>query len=269
MINQTSRVPGSRRLHWAKLALAVAAGSLPLADRAMAAGGSCGCHSQRGCGDACCEPRPGGPIFKTLDTLAGGIETVLQKTVLNRNASLFSGRGGKRSCDDACDAMIAHSHGHPHADLVPLPPANAHAAPLPQAQSAAPQRPGVPTLLPESQPEVNHVPPAMAGPPSSGRPRLIETPAGRSTLPQVPADSGLRSHGATTEEDFLDSFGPPSSHRSAAPLGNQHREVYGDPFQDDPQTQYRPPANRQLMLQPPGNAVPQRQPIKAAGFRGR
>lgn len=237
-------VAAGRPLRWSRLALVLVAGCVPWASPAAAGHGGCGCSSHTGAvAGPCCQPRPNGPIFKTLDTLAGGIETVLQKTVLNCNASLFPSRSVCRtqSCDDACDAIAMAPYGDlaapaalhrsaPHSSLVPLPPEDNFVQPLEPLTtepSVLPRRQGIPSLLPSSpQPSSSQ----------SSRPSQADT---------------------TTEQDFMDSFAPPSSEP-----GNRG----SDPFRDDPQTRRYQRGSDSMMLQGP---APLRAPARTASFPGR
>ena len=75
------------------------------------------CQCESGWGHQRREP---GPIYKTLDAFAGGIEKLLQ----------LDGSSGSAACDDACDAAMVRELSQPA-----FPP-----APLPPQPGAAPQR---------------------------------------------------------------------------------------------------------------------------------
>ncbi len=90
---------------------------------------------------------PQGPIFKTLDALAGGIESILERTVLSRRKTGSCDAAGCDAigCDDACDAVTLQQ-------LEPLPrrgiaPGQPLRRPLPQVP--ADRRVGPPVLSSE------------------------------------------------------------------------------------------------------------------------
>ncbi len=63
--------------------------------------------------------KPQGPILKTLDAFAGGIELVLEKTLLSNGKSR---RGcDSPSCDDGCDAITLHQLDLQRGDQMAVP----------------------------------------------------------------------------------------------------------------------------------------------------
>ncbi len=226
------------RQDWTKrigLALVVAATGSLAADTAEAAG-----HKGRsGHGHT------HGPIFKTLDALAGGIETVLERTVLSGRKSSACDAVG---CDDACD----------HGTLQQLDPywatdggydqglnsfSDQPAPRAPQSQPSA--APPVPPASSGSAPDDGLVPvPVRPLNPSTGPAPVPRTPAAPSTLPRVPADPPAprplpesSTRPLTTEEGWIESFNPAQPNgQQAAPRvpRTQPRQGLSDPFSDDP-----------------------------------
>jgi hypothetical protein len=184
---------------------------------------------------------PQGPLFKTLDLVAGGIETVLQKTVL----------AGKRQppacdaplCDDGCDAVTLHElemysldapalmpSPHPTFEAPPNPPEEIRrpsVREIGEDESDAPGYWDAPTeLSPIEPPVAGPATPPIAGPATprpaaEPKPTPLETkPASPFGLPQVPAEqstplptappeSATPEQTAPAEEDeWIESFAP-------------------------------------------------------------
>lgn len=233
------------RQDWTKrigLALVIAATGSLAADTAEAAG-----HQGRsGHGHT------HGPIFKTLDALAGGIESVLERTVLSGRKSSAC---DAISCDDACD----------HGTLQLLDPywasgVNDVQAPKSSSDEPAPRAPHGYGLsngyqVPQSQPSATSAAPNGASSnaglvpirplnSASNAAPLPRTSAPPSTLPRVPADPPApqplpdsSARPLTTEEGWIESFNPsqPSGQQAAPRVPrSQPRQGLSDPFSDDP-----------------------------------
>lgn len=229
------------RQDWTKrigLALVVAATGSLAADTAEAAG-----HKGRS---------GHGPIFKTLDALAGGIEAVLERTVLSgRKASACDAAG----CDDACDhgtlqqfdpdwsPGLSYDQGPLSFSDEPAPrapqaygPSDSYRVP-PSVPSAAPPVPGGSATSDGLVP----IRPLAPTPSPAPVPRTQPAP---STLPRVPADPPApqplpdsSARPLTTEEGWIESFNPAQpSDQQAAPRvpRSQPRQGLSDPFSDDP-----------------------------------
>ncbi len=236
------------RQYWTKrigLALVVAATGSLATDSAEAAGhkGRSG-HGQ-----------PQGPIFKTLDALAGGIESVLERTVLSGRKSSACDAAG---CDDACDhgtlqqldaywspgasygqgpmsfsdestPQIPQAYAQPHSYGQPQAQPSS-APPVPNGSSTSnglvPSRPLAPS--PQSVPSIQPVPRTQSAP--STLPRVSADPP----TPRPLQDSSARP--LSTEEGWIESFNPsqPSGQQPAprAPR-SQPRQGLSDPFSDD------------------------------------
>jgi len=230
------------RQNWTKrigLALVVAAAGSIAADTAAAAG-----HKGRsGHGHH-------GPIFKTLDALAGGIESVLERTVLSGRKSSACDAAG---CDDACDhgtLQQLDSYWSPGLSY-DQGPMSFSDEPAPRAPQAYEQSNGYGRShsygAPQAQPSA--APPAPSGSSTSDglspiRPLVPSTQPAPSVLPRVPAnppaprplqDSSARP--LSTEEGWIESFNPSQpSGQQAAPRAprSQPRQGLSDPFSDDP-----------------------------------
>jgi hypothetical protein len=152
---------------------------------------------------------PQGPIFRTLDALAGGIETVLQRTVLSRRNSSGCDALG---CDDACDQLT----------LQQLEPRQHQGVP-PQY---APQPPGhsvMPTEPPHPFSDMQSLPYGQAPP---------------RALPRVPTDQRFHQPAYANEERWHEGFAPPPSNRNGQPqqtVPPQQYDSLPNPFLDDPQ----------------------------------
>ena len=142
---------------------------------------------------------PPGPVYKTLDAVAGGIEIVLERTVL-------AGRP-RHGCDTiGCDSRGCQAPGCDRMMQYPLDDMS-RMVPVPQRQSAPAAR--------------SQRPPSRAADgdsPSSDEPR-----------------SGAP--GLSTEEDWFDSFSPSENERSERgyPRRLDPTSPTADPFRDDSQ----------------------------------
>lgn len=181
---------------------------------------------------------PHGPLFKTLDLVAGGIETVLQKTVL----------AGKRQspacdsplCDDGCDAVTLHElemyslddpalmpSPHPtlqtqpySAEEIRRPPARERGedawdapgywdAPADQSPEASPiEHPVAPRVIPQPPAEPQPAPMRIEPESPFGLPR-VHGESSATPLPTAPPAPATPAETAPAEEDeWIESFAP-------------------------------------------------------------
>lgn len=203
--------------------------------------------------------QPSGPIFKTLDALAGGIEMVLEKTVLGHSKA-NRGSCDSQACDDGCDAIMLHELNLPRSSKIAVPEAYQPLSPseslmdpvaVPSAPSMRqvdptfdrPMRKTLPRPMPESTPSPG---PRMDLPPVS---RTQPPKPAASTLPRVPADAKTpvqrkaAQPDLSTDDAWIDSFAPATPNPDALPIRREPvpaDDPLFDPFQDDPQTRTNP-----------------------------
>ncbi len=229
-----------KRLGLAAACLAtMATANLPATSQVSAGAPSCGCADEcdGGCG------REHGPIYKTLDTVAGGIEKLLFFSLKHR----VGGGCDEMACDDGCDAMtmadmmmyeethvpmgmappvlmqpsVAHpsptSPGHVHAEpsLPPQSPPRQimRSVPAPSTYSPAPARMSQPTLTPMM-------------PPASRTPVPMPLPEGDEAMGSgLPLDRG-------NDDSLFDNLQDPFRDDSAqlnAPRSNDSRSTITRP----------------------------------------
>jgi hypothetical protein len=248
--------------------------------RSVAAVAALGCManttvSRAGDGRGILDRQPSGPIFKTLDALAGGIELVLEKTVLGSG-------GGKRgcdaqACDDGCDAVRLHHLRirpgskvavpeayqplHPITDDRPLYSTDQDAVPPVADVEPTFDRPARKSLPPQPAPmsEPSPAPTSRSNPSLEAQvPSFKEPPA---ALPQVPPEPPMPvtkqkpQSDLFTDEGWIDSFAPATPGSGYVPQRQVEpsrrpvpqvqpksppAELWSDPFQDDPQTRSIP-----------------------------
>lgn len=226
----TIRMTARQAKRWGSVALVATMGCL--ANTAI---------SHAGDGPQMFSRQPSGPIFKTLDTFAGGIEFVLEKTVL--------GHGKKKkgcdaqSCDDGCDAVTLHQLNMHH---------NGNVA-VPQAIEPLPPPSGPMHSMPTES-----VPPIMDVEPTFDRPIRKSVPQ---PMPELSTDDG-----------WIDSFAPSTPSRNAAPgrRAPAADDALPNPFEDDPQTRTAPQRFSPMSApseQSQATRLQFRKPGKAAGFR--
>jgi len=222
--------------------------------------------------------KPQGPIFRTLDAFAGGIERVLEKTVLSNG----KGKPGcdSQSCDDGCDAITLHQLDMHRGGQIVIPEVY---QPSPTAKP----------LMPPMPPAPDHsVPPMIAVEPTFDRPvrKTLPQPTPESTqlrppkadplaMPRVPVDTQMTpvqkqtpSPNLSSDDSWIDSFAPSTPNRNTSPPRREAPaadDSLRDPFQDDPQTRAVPqrfsPTARPSV--PSQSTRPQvRKSVKAAGF---
>lgn len=262
-----------------------------------------GAVSQAGEGRGILDRQPSGPIFKTLDALAGGIELVLEKTVLGSGA----GKRGcdTQACDDGCDAVRLHQLRIRPGSKVAVPEAYQPLHPMPDARPMY-------SMDEDAIPPVTDVEPTFDRParkslPSQPAPLQEPSPAPVSeatqkleksvpspqtppvTLPQAPPEVPMPvtkqapQSDLFTDEGWIDSFAPttpgggyapqrrPEPPRQSVPkdqLKSSPPELWSDPFQDDPQTRNipkRPIPGRQPSANHATWTVPGKQINKTAG----
>jgi len=207
---------------------------------------------------------PQGPIFKTLDAFAGGIERVLEKTVLSNGKAK---RGcDSPSCDDGCDAITLHQldlYRGGQMAVPPMPPMPGHAVP-PMIDVEPTFDPPVRKTLPQPMPESTQ----LQVPKSAPR-----------AMPQVPVDTQMTpvqkqkpQSDLSSDDSWIDSFAPSMPNRNPPPprrQGPATDDALLDPFADDPQTRAVPPrfSPSARPAVPAESARPQvRKSVKAAGF---
>ncbi len=232
--------------------------------------------------------KPSGPIFKTLDALAGGIELVLEKTVLGHSKVK---RGcDSQSCDDGCDAIMLHELNIPLGSKMAVPEAHhpiktpgSLAQPMP-AESMPPMiqvepnfdRP-IRRVLPEPIPEQKRLPlPTAELSPISKTELPTAAPLSTPKLPaapETPVQKKSPQPDLSTDDGWIDSFAPSMPSRSTTPRSAPApvREALPDPFQDDPQTRMTPP-RFSPGLQPAAPSLSTRKvvlrPVKQVVFEG-
>lgn len=166
--------------------------------------------------------QPRGPIFHTLDTIAGGIEAVLHRTVLPSHRRGAGPCCDSAGCDDACDQMTLR-----HLEMSP---------PLPPPQTVPTPGSGVQVMRPVPLP--SHSSPPQAAPMQRVPPRAGPAPTtpvhrmpARKTSPRLvrPLPTVRPEHGTAPAVES----GVPA--RPARPIPPQ--QEYDDlrnPFLDDP-----------------------------------
>jgi hypothetical protein len=172
---------------------------------------------------------PQGPIFKTLDAMAGGIEYVLERTVLAQRTQRRSSSCDAIGCDDACDHLTLQqlepmAIGGPQGQRMPHP----------HLQGAAPlQHPGDFSHGDDQHLHAQpmHAHPMHAHPAYGGQ----AEPRG---LPRVPSDHAPAP--LSSEESWIESFIPAQPQgRNGQPRRRMPRDeqydALPDPFLDDPQ----------------------------------
>jgi len=204
---------------------------------------------------------PRGPVFMTLDAVAGGIESVLERTVL---AGGKAKRGhGSPACDDACDAATLHQLNSSHRQgAVALPmehqPPRLRKVPLlevepqidrhPTQQHHAESESQLPQLSPTTKPRLPLVP--------------VDRSAPRAVSPQQPR---FEEPNLSSEDGWIDSFAPgvPSRDNSPRRVVPPTDDALPDPFRDDPQSQLSP---RQGGAAPVQKQAMTRKSVKSAGY---
>lgn len=232
--------------------------------------------------------KPQGPIFKTLDAFAGGIELVLEKTVLS------SGKGKRgcdsQSCDDGCDAITLHQLDMHRGGQMAVPKTH---YPSPTV------KPSMPSVSDPSLPRMIEVEPTFDRPvrktlpqpaqestplevPKMPPPPLAKTQSPKAAppaLPQVPVDTQMfpvqkqmPQPNLSSDDSWIDSFAPSTPNRNTPPPRGQAPaadDILLDPFADDPQTRavpqrFSPTARPSVISESTRPQV--RKPVKAAGF---
>jgi len=179
-----------------------------------------------------------GPIYKTLDALAGGIEKMIDVTVSMGRKSSSTGDG--TPCDDGCDSMTLTELGtiyRVNEVEVPMPPM----PPMPPAYPAGPVE-SMPMVAPMPMPLTVPTPvPAlrMNKPMPKPVPKSAPTPTKPSSSP---------------DDEWFDSFSPEpvspntddgktSIRANGRPALRNPAETYEslpNPFEDDPQSRAQP-----------------------------
>lgn len=233
--------------------------------------------------------KPSGPIFKTLDAFAGGIELVLEKTVLGHSKPKRV--CDSQSCDDGCDAVMLHELNLPRGSKVAVPEAYPSDPPEPPmhsmpADSAPPMVQIEPMFdrpsrkpLPQPVPDATEMPVPVRVPKTELPPISKIQPPNSAPLehPRVPVDvdtPGLKTSkpSLSTDDGWIDNFAPATPNPDAAPPRRApipDGETLPDPFRDDPQA--RPTPQRFLpKTHPDGVARDTRasglKPVKNARF---
>jgi len=180
---------------------------------------------------------PQGPVFKTLDLVAGGIESVLQKTVLAGRRS--SPTCDSSLCDDGCDATTLHeleifSLDSPNLMPSPFPMSPAESY-LPEATPWLPEpdvgdyrseAPGYWDAPADQSPEASPIRPPVTRPAAPPVATPVTPPTGGSATPRPAAEPSI----APKETDPVSPFGlqkapvegaptplPPTPPRSGTP----------------------------------------------------
>jgi hypothetical protein len=214
--------------------------------------------------------KPSGPIFKTLDTFAGGIELVLEKTVLKCS----KGKPGcdSPSCDDGCDALTLHQFDMQQDSQVVVPKAFQPLPPPSEPMHSLPMH-SLPTEpLPTEPLPTESLPPMMEVEPTFDRPIRKSLPEPKPELEQTPVQNRAQQPELSTDDGWIDSFAPSTPIRKATPQrrnDSSAEDALPDPFQDDPQTRIGP----QRFSPRPSSAersqttrLQYRKSVKAAGF---
>lgn len=194
-----------------------------------------------------------GPIYRTLDAMAGGIEMVIDAASRHGHGAVGT---GDASCDDGCDAMMMNEFSEAEGvDYLPMPPVE-HASPnvsthgLPMAPMATMPHPLPPVV---SAPRVTAPrmiePTPMVSPssrPPSSRPMPIPTPQPARVMTQPQAAPMA----ATPDDDWLQNFAPEPTRSVPAPrtMRRSPAETFDslpDPFRDDPQSRRSTPSTIQ------------------------
>lgn len=188
---------------------------------------------------------PDGPIFKTLDALAGGIEKL---TGLDQcpSSGCDSGCGcdaGPSGCDDACDAAMIQELSAPV--YVPAP----SYSPTP-AQPAIPQTvtPHYSDPVPHTEPRMPTVPPESYSAPSDAN---TTRPYVDQPLMPVPAEDPVAPEPEPTEDPA------PTQPDATPPAPDSDRSIFDsldDPFGDDEVRVH--PRNRTIRTASHVNRVP-------------
>jgi hypothetical protein len=172
--------------------------------------------------------KPSGPIFKTLDAFAGGIELVLENTVLGHSKSK-SGCDAQ-VCDDGCDAILLHELSMPQGSKLAVPEAYQTLPPPPSPMHSTPPQSLTPMI--EVEPTFDRPTRKTLPQPMPETPADVKTQVQKKSLPNLSNDDG-----------WIDSFAPSTPNPDAVPPRRGHvpaKEPLSDPFQDDPQTRATP-----------------------------
>lgn len=189
-----------------------------------------------------------GPVYRTLDTLAGGIETAIStaRSVTKRFRGGADTQCDDAVCDDGCDTMTLQ-------ELEMMPPAGDHhhlSTPMPPSTSGI-----LPTPI-ESMPEYQTpLPPSIPSGPRTVEPRAVEPLRPQQTRPGIPqpmpntkpVTPQPKMNGQPKsqpqlngDEDWMEGFSPepPKTQPNSRPLRNPAETIDSlrNPFQDDPQS---------------------------------
>lgn len=244
--------------------------------------------SHAGDGPSIFTKKPNGPLFKTLDAFAGGIEHVLEKTVLRHG----KGKQGcdSQSCDDGCDAIMLHQleMHRDYSTAVPeayaTPPMMEPTAPMPTVPPMIDVEPTFDRQQPTTTPQPANEPfplpvPKMTVPPLSKSPSAAapSSKAAPMSMPRVPIDSQKTpvqkqapQPNLSSDDSWIDSFAPSTPSPKVAPPRQSFPaadDSLPDPFQDDPQT--RVPQRFAPSTRPSVPTQSTRMPVrkvKAVGF---
>jgi hypothetical protein len=207
-----------------------------------------------------------GPIYRTLDAIAGGIEKVIDvATSTGKNASDCD----EAVCDDGCDPMMlteldssmempeasAPSHAPlppampvqpaPHYDAAPLQSMPIEAAPM-ESYPAHPA-PASPLRSPQTAPPIKSAKPAPA--PKATQPvKPAEDDWLDSFSPEPPASAPQTRRGLPTPPPAASSDQQPTAVPKRSPLRSPAEtfDSLPDPFQDDQSNTSRRSPNRQV-----------------------
>ncbi len=189
-----------------------------------------------------------GPIYRTLDSLAGGIECAISVTAKVGDRIM---RRKTVTCDDGCDAALLHELSHSPDVIQDKPAVRLPIAPpmSEDAQDVGPESSSDQMQMAPVFPEPYRQPPVIQA-------RPIPTPQSvpMRTAPRTQQNNRKPANPTppirTPEEEWLDSFpaesnqAVPNDQRpgSKAPRLRDPSETYDslpDPFLDDPQTSLR------------------------------
>lgn len=196
-----------------------------------------------------------GPVYRTLDTLAGGIESAI--CVAQGVTSRLRG-GSSQVCDDGCDAMTGQelesmppiTDHRPHL-AAPMSPPSSGYLPAPSDSMPIESMPQYQTPLPQSQPigpratESRGMSPSL---PSSQAPRLPQPipdsqPNSRPSAPVVPKNGQPGNPPQSNDDDWMEGFSDESSQPTSRPriqrAPAETIKSLPDPFKDDPQSKNR------------------------------